>query len=130
MTHRKVASALLAGLLSGGCTDTDTQAPINPEAAARGARLAQDCNACHSLTSRSNAVGPHLVGIVGRKVASVDDYLYSETLLAQDFVWDTQKLTQYISDPISYLPGTKMAFSGLSTDEAADIVEHIRSLNQ
>lgn len=113
---------LIASALA-GCKDEAT-ANIDKEAAARGASLAEDCKACHQLDQRENMVGPHLVDLYGRKVASVSDYEYSDALSEQDFNWDSEKLATFILDPLATYPGTMMAYDGLTEQQAADIAEY------
>jgi cytochrome c len=104
--------------------------PINEASATRGEELADDCKACHSLASKSNRVGPHLVDVVGRDIASVRGYDYSEVLLAQQDAWTAKTLAVFILNPTKAMPGTKMAYGGISPDEAKDIVEFLRSLSK
>ena len=40
--------------------------------AAKGEKVFRKCKACHVADAEKNKVGPHLVGIIGRKAASVE----------------------------------------------------------
>jgi len=113
------------GLLA-GCNEDDAK-PIDKAAAERGGVLAEGCRACHSVNTRENRVGPSLLGVVGRQVASVEGYEYSEALKSQEFTWKPERIVQFILDPIGNIPGTKMAYGGITTEEASDIVEFLRS---
>lgn len=115
-------------LLCIGLTACKETADLDPAAVSRGAVLAEDCVGCHSLEDSSNKIGPHLVGILGRQVASVSGYDYSEAMASQDFTWDTDRLTTYVLDPTAMVPGTKMAFGGIEATEAADLVVYLKSL--
>ena len=42
--------------------------------AAKGAKVFKKCSACHKLEDGANGTGPHLFGVVGREVASVDGF--------------------------------------------------------
>lgn len=121
------ATVLFSFLFAGACNSDDGD-KIDAAAAKRGAVLAKDCVACHSLTSKTNEVGPYLVGIVGRDIASARGFKYSDALLALDGNWNPERLAAFIHDPTSMTPGTMMAYNGISKDEARDIVEHLRSL--
>jgi cytochrome c len=44
--------------------------------AAAGQKVFNKCRACHVADKETNRVGPHLVGIIGRKAASVDGFKY------------------------------------------------------
>ena len=120
-------AALLAVSSLSAC-DEDAGPAIDEAAAQRGQDLAEDCKACHALTSKSNMIGPHLVDVVGRDIASVRGYDYSEALLARQGDWTTDALAVFILNPTENVPGTKMAYGGISPDDAKDIVEFLRSL--
>ncbi len=85
------------------------------------------CAACHKLDG-SNAVGPHLDGVVDRDIAAVDGFSYSDTLAGLDGTWDVNELSAFLADPKGYAPGTKMSFAGLSKPEdRADVIAYIES---
>ena len=48
--------------------------------AAAGEKVFARCKACHVVDGEQNKVGPHLSGIVGRKVAAVEGYKYSSAM--------------------------------------------------
>jgi cytochrome c len=84
------------------------------------------CKACHQADK--NAVGPHLAGIVGRKVASVSDYNYSEALKAKDWTWDEASLDKWLQGPAKDVPGTKMIFAGIKDDtDRANLIEYLKT---
>ena len=88
--------------------------------AAAGEKIFARCRACHSLEDGKNGVGPHLFGIVGRPVASVADYSYSDAMKAYaegGTVWDHEHLAVYVEKPKDEVPGTKMVFPGLRKPE-------------
>jgi len=95
--------------------------------AAAGAKIANRCKACHALDRPIAKIGPHLMGIVGRPVASVGDFTgYSEAMKARGAtgaVWDAATLTEYLTDPKGSIPGSSMAFPGIKKPE--DIVNLI-----
>lgn len=82
------------------------------------------CTACHSMSSEARPLtGPHLDGIVGRKVASVAGFTYSERLRGQDFTWDEVRLDRWLTAPQANFPGMCLPFTGLpkAEDRAAFI---------
>lgn len=88
--------------------------------AAAGAIVFKKCSACHTATEAKNKVGPSLMGLVGRKVASVEGFKYSEamkTFGADGKVWDETHLSAYLADPKATVPKNKMAFPGLKKPE-------------
>jgi cytochrome c len=102
--------------------------------AAKGETVAKVCMACHSLKDKSNRVGPYLVGIVDRPIATAEGYSYSDAMkkYAADNAggkWDTARLMKYLTDPKAEVPGTKMAFAGVKDDtKRADLVAYLATL--
>lgn len=103
--------------------------------AAKGKRVFVKCKACHVLDKEKNKVGPHLVGIVGRKVAAVDGFKYSKgansmMAFAEDGkVWDEATLADYLRKPKALIKKTKMAFPGLKKEEQiADLIAYMKSV--
>jgi nitrite reductase (NO-forming) len=74
------------------------------------------CQACHSMEPGKNSVGPSLAGIVGKKSASDPAYNYSPAMRNANLTWDTRTLDAYLVDPQKAMPGNKMPFPGLKTE--------------
>jgi cytochrome c2 len=96
--------------------------------AAAGEKLFRRCAACHKLEDGKNGIGPHLWGVVGRDVASVEGYQYSDAMQAHEGAWTAQHLSDYIAAPHDVVPGTKMAFAGLKDEQ--DRIDLITYLNE
>ena len=93
-----------------------------PMPAQAGKRIFIRCAGCHSLSDQARPMtGPHLHGIVGRKVASVEGYKYSQALRARNFRWDEPKLDQWLKAPQAEIAGLCLPFTGLAkpADRAA-----------
>ena len=91
--------------------------------AAQGEQIFKKCAACHSVADKANKVGPSLLGVVGRKVASVPDYTYSDSMkeyAATGAIWDEKTLDTYLTDPKAVVGHTKMAFPGLKQQADRD----------
>ena len=69
-----------------------------------------------------------LYGILGRKVASKEDYKYSKAMAAYNKNWTFEEMNGYLKKPQSYIKGTKMAFAGLRKEK--DRASVILYLNQ
>ncbi len=88
-----------------------------------GAAVFKKCAACHTATDPSNKVGPSLMGVVGRPVASVTTYSYSAAMKAfgaDGKVWDEALLHKYLSSPQAVVKGTRMSFAGVKSDGDLD----------
>ena len=76
------------------------------------------CAACHSVSAQARSTtGPHLEDIVGRRVASVEGFAYSDALRAKDFIWDEARLDEFLKSPRDAHPGMCLTFMGLSRPE-------------
>lgn len=118
-TLKRTAVAML-GLLAtaGAALAQDATAAGDP---ALGEKVFAKCRACHQVgESAHNAVGPELNGLIGRHSASAPNYSYSEAMKGSGIVWDEATFKDYIKDPKAKVPGTKMAFAGLSKQSDID----------
>ena len=107
-------------------------APAVAGDAAKGEQVAKLCMACHSLTDAKTKVGPSLVGVVGRPIASVAVYKYSDSIkeyAAKAGAWDEAKLDSYIENPKKDVPKGKMAFGGVKdATKRADLIAYLATL--
>jgi len=94
-----------------------------------GEKVFKKCAACHLVNKGgANKIGPALYGIIGRKVASKEDYKYSKAMAEYNKNWTFEEMNGYLRKPQSYIKGTKMAFAGLRKDK--DRASVILYLNQ
>jgi nitrite reductase (NO-forming) len=92
----------------------------------QGRQVYRKCQACHSLEPGKNGIGPTLAEIVGKKAASEPGYAYSPALRASGLSWDVATLDQYLLDPQKAVPGNKMPFPGLKTEnERRDVIAYL-----
>ena len=98
---------------------------------AKGEKTFKKCMACHTATEKTNKMGPTLMGVVGRPIASVENYQYSDGMkeyAASAKTWDEQHLNVYLENPKATVPKTKMVFPGLKkTDERADLIAYLKT---
>ena len=83
-----------------------------------GEKVFKKCAACHLVNKGgANKIGPALYGVLGRKVASKEDYKYSKAMASYDKDWTFEEMNGYLKKPQSYIKGTKMAFAGLRKEK-------------
>lgn len=115
------ALALLAG------TATVANAAGN---AADGAQVFKRCAICHNATKGGpNRIGPDLWGIVGHKAAQHPGFSYSVALKKANLTWTPETLDKWLTSPGRLVPGTKMAFAGLSSaKDRANMIAYLETL--
>jgi len=132
---RRRGEAALAGMfvvacaLGAGLPATAMAAEGN---ASDGAEVFKKCRACHDVgPTAKNKVGPLLNGILGRPAGSIEGFNYSEANKAagaKGLVWSEEVMLKYLENPISYMPGTKMAFAGLKDErDRLDVIAYLKS---
>lgn len=95
--------------------------------AAAGEGLFRACQSCHKLDG-SNGTGPHLDGVVGRPVGSVDGFGYSEALLSLGGEWTPDRLAEFLASPKGYANGTKMSYAGMKkVEDRANLIAYLAS---
>ncbi|MEP6827538.1 MAG: cytochrome c family protein [Aestuariivirga sp.] len=90
------------------------------------------CGACHDFTKGGpDKIGPHLYGVVGRPMGSVEGFPYSDGFKAMGSKpWDYAELDHWLSSPKDMAKGTKMVFSGIHDDQKrADVLAYLGSLS-
>jgi len=92
--------------------------------------MGRQCAACHTWTEGGrNAVGPNLYAVIGGPHAHKDDFNYSPAMKAlHDKSWDYEALNAFLLRPAGAIPGTRMAFAGISQAQArADVIAYLRT---
>jgi len=96
----------------------------------KGAKIFKKCAACHKLEDGVNAVGPYLLGVVGRSVASADGFGYSGAMTEKGGEWTIESLDAFLTKPKANVPGTTMGFSGLSKQgDRVNVIAYLDSLD-
>lgn len=106
--------------------EIDFAALMTEADADKGANVFRKCSACHKLDG-TDGVGPHLNGVVGREIAAVGDFGYSNALTGLEGDWTPEKLSGFLEDPKGYAPGTTMGFGGLNKPtDRADVIAYLQ----
>jgi cytochrome c len=97
-----------------------------------GAQIAKQCQVCHNLQEgQGPKIGPDLYGVVGRPVASVAGFHYTDALKKKGGTWTFDALDKWLLDPRADVPGTAMTFAGLPNEkQRADVVAYLDTLSK
>ena len=95
--------------------------------AAKGEKVFGKCKACHKLDG-GDSTGPHLNGVVGRPVASVGGFAYSDGMVAHGGDWTPEALQEFLTAPKKVVKGTKMTFAGLGkVEDRANLIAYLET---
>jgi cytochrome c len=96
---------------------------------AKGQQIFNKCMACHNADKGgANQLGPNLWGVLGEPIGQGRGFAFSDALSKKGGSWDWDNLSQWLTSPRNFAPGTKMTFAGLSNPE--DRANVIAFLNQ
>ena len=96
--------------------------------AERGEVIFKKCYGCHSVRpGETGLTGPNLFGVVGRAVASAQEFEYSDALEALPMQgyrrWTEAALDAFLTSPEDFAPGTTMTLVGMPDPrERADLI--------
>ena len=121
MDALKTALLGLVVMVAAGAASAEDAPPVGD--VGMGEKVFTKCRSCHQIGEGAHtAVGPELNGLIGRHAGSLPGYNYSEAMKTSGLVWDEATFKDYIRDPKAKVPGTKMAFAGLSRQSDIDNV--------
>jgi len=107
----------MKSLVLASLTIAATMGLANAQDLAAGEQSFRKCSPCHAVgEDAKNKVGPALNGLDGRKSGTVADYSYSDANKKADITWNEAAFKEYIQNPMTRVPGTKMAFAGIKND--------------
>jgi len=97
--------------------------------AAKGQQVFNKCAACHNAEKGgANQLGPNLWGVLGEPIGKGKGFAFSPALSSKGGNWDWTNLSQWLSNPKAYAPGTKMTFAGLSNpQDRADLIAFLNA---
>ena len=97
--------------------------------AGRGKAVFEQCAACHSFEPGHSELGPHLKGLIGRKTASVEDFIYSPAMRRANVTWTPEQIDSFLKDPQAPpFRGNRMPFAGIPDAQArADLIAYLQA---
>ncbi|HEY9234035.1 MULTISPECIES: c-type cytochrome [Phenylobacterium] len=120
MTRACIWIALAAGLVA---TSASAESPAVGEAL-----YEAKCGGCHSVDA--NRIGPRHRDVVGRKVAGLPDFQYSDSLKKLGGVWTRARLDTWLQSPQAMAPGSKMFLAVPDAQQRHDIVVYLASVSR
>ena len=130
------AEAFEAGGAGGGATaeaaPVDIAVFLATADIAAGEKMLKKCTACHTFDpGGKNGVGPNNYGIIGKPIASVAGFTYSDALGAKKgSKWTFEELSAFLESPKKYAPGNKMAFAGIrKPQQRANLLAYLNTLS-
>ncbi len=96
---------------------------------AKGQQVFNKCAACHNADKGgANQTGPNLWGVMGEPVGQGKGFAFSDALSKKGGAWSWDNLSQWLSSPKAFAPGTKMTFAGLGNpQDRADVIAFLNS---
>jgi len=97
---------------------------------AKGAKVFKKCGACHKLDDAVNSTGPYLYGVVGRSVGIADGFGYSAAVSGLGGEWTPERMSEFLTKPKAFAPGTTMSFAGLKkVSDRVNVIAYLDSLD-
>jgi len=84
------------------------------------------CSDCHGLIGVR--MGPSLVGVVGRRAASLAGYDFSAALAGSGLTWTPANLDRFLAGPREMVAGTSMETLHLSRRDRRAVIAYLASL--
>jgi len=87
------------------------------------------CKTCHKVEPGQHSVGPSLAGVHGSKAGVAAGYNFSGAMKASGLTWDDASLDRYLENPMTTVPGSKMAYAGLKDPaKRAEMIAYLKTL--
>jgi cytochrome c len=123
----------IAGVVQEGGEGAAAEQPIEVYLAkadpAKGQQVFNKCAACHNAEKGgANQLGPNLWDVIGEPIGQGKGFAFSDALSKKGGTWNWDNLSQWLTSPKAFAPGTKMTFAGLSNpQDRADVIAFLNS---
>jgi len=112
----------IAGVVEEGAGAAEAEKPIEFYLAsadpAKGQEVFNKCMACHNADKGgANQLGPNLWGVLGEPIGQGKGFAFSAALSGKGGNWNWDNLSQWLTSPKAFAPGTKMTFAGLGNPQ-------------
>ena len=135
-----IKTTLIFTLLSAPLSAITNEARAAGDAGA-GAKIFEQCGACHSAKQGENIVGPSLYGVIGRPAGSVDGFDYSKAMseaAKKGLTWTPENIVTYLQNPRKFLDDVagdssapnKMTFSLADQKQREDVVAYLQTVGK
>jgi len=113
----------------GAAAEKPIEAYLATADAAKGADVFKKCGACHNADKGgANQMGPNLWGVLGEPIGQGRGFAFSDALAKKGGTWNWDNLSQWLSSPRNFAPGTKMTFAGLGNpQDRADVIAFLNT---
>jgi len=102
-----------------------------PDADNGKAVFAAKCGICHAVTNEPGGpiAGPNMVGLIGRKAGTQQDFaMYTPAMKAYGVKWTPKTLSDFLVNPLTKVPGTTMPMMLPDDNERADVIAYLGTL--
>lgn len=113
----------------GAAAEQPIEAYLAKADVAKGQQVFNKCTACHNAEKGgANQLGPNLWGVLGEPVGKGKGFAFSPALSEKGGNWDWHSLSQWLTSPKAFAPGTKMTFAGISNpQDRANVIAFLNS---
>jgi cytochrome c len=123
----------IAGVVQEGEAGAVAEQPIEVYLAkadpAKGQQVFNKCMACHNADKGgANQLGPNLWNVLGEPIGQGKGFAFSDALSKKGGTWNWDNLSQWLTSPRAFAPGTKMTFAGLGDpQDRANVIAFLNS---
>ena len=113
----------------GGAAEQPIETYLAKADPAKGQQVFNKCMACHNADKGgANQLGPNLWDVIGEPIGQGKGFAFSDALSKKGGTWNWDNLSQWLTSPRAFAPGTKMTFAGLgSPQDRADVIAFLNS---